>query len=271
MTILILALLGLCAGSFVNALIWRTHESNKAKKGKKLSVWSGRSMCPNCKHTLEAKDLVPVLSWIELRGKCRYCGKPIHWQYPAVELATATLFITSYLLWPYGFGALGWLQLGLWLVVVLLFVALIVYDLRWMLLPNQLVYTLISISLLIVITRMFTLPAAEVILGSLGGVLCSAGVFYALFQVSSGKWIGGGDVKLAIALGLLVGTALDAILMLFLASLSGSLLAIPLLVAGKAKRKTHLPFGPFLIMATYIVVLVGDKISLWYERTFLGL
>src|SRR3989344_6490262 len=125
MIVAILIVLGLAFGSFVNALVWRLHEQEerakskeqRRKKGKAkntaklsshtsvlsskdLSILKGRSMCPSCKHGLAAKDLVPVLSWLTLRGKCRYCHKPISIQYPLVELITATLFVISYLLWP---------------------------------------------------------------------------------------------------------------------------------------------------------------------------
>src|SRR5665213_2769212 len=97
MIIALLALLGLVFGSFVNALVWRLHEQEvlleKRKKPskkqlEKLSILNGRSMCPHCKHELAIKDLVPLFSWIALKGKCRYCGKPISWQYPVVELLT---------------------------------------------------------------------------------------------------------------------------------------------------------------------------------------
>ena len=102
MIIAVLAVLGLVFGSFVNAFAWRLHEQESllekkkkpsAKQLAKLSIVKGRSMCPECKHELAAKDLIPVFSWITLKGKCRYCGKPISWQYPAVELATALLFV----------------------------------------------------------------------------------------------------------------------------------------------------------------------------------
>jgi prepilin signal peptidase PulO-like enzyme (type II secretory pathway) len=274
MTILILVLLGLCFGSFVNALVWRIHEqegSRKKKADKKLSITRGRSMCPSCKHELSARDLVPILSWLSLRGKCRYCQKPISWQYPLVELITPVLFVLSYLHWPFEFGLLGWLIFSQWLVATVLFMALVIYDLRWMLLPNSLVYVLIGVSLAIVALQLGILPASDVLVSASAGVACSAGLFFVLFQISDGKWIGGGDVKLAIALGLLVGGPLNAVLMLFLASLGGSLIALPLLLLGKAKRKTQLPFGPFLIAATYIVFLFGADITLWYERVFLGL
>src|SRR4051812_7602742 len=99
----ILVVLGLCFGSFVNALVWRIHEQaeqgSKKKPNKsyidKLSIRKGRSMCPHCRHELKALDLLPVVSWLALRGKCRYCGKPISVQYPLVELLTACLFVTS--------------------------------------------------------------------------------------------------------------------------------------------------------------------------------
>src|SRR5580700_9634934 len=120
MIIVVLAVLGLCLGSFVNALVWRLHEQsnpkqktkNKKQKAKQLSanelsILRGRSMCPDCHHQLAAKDLVPVISWLDLRGKCRYCHRPISIQYPLVELATAGLFVFSYFFWPLAFNGVG--------------------------------------------------------------------------------------------------------------------------------------------------------------------
>src|SRR5579871_5847178 len=100
MLIFILIVVGLAAGSFVNALVWRVHEQSKKKKSAELSILKGRSMCPRCKHELAASDLIPVLSWLWLRGKCRYCQKPISPQYPVVELAVALVFVSSYFWWP---------------------------------------------------------------------------------------------------------------------------------------------------------------------------
>src|SRR5690606_6942893 len=101
MIIAVLALLGLCLGSFVNALVFRVHAQSKLKSGSKkkigkrdvdLSVSRGRSVCIHCGHELAAKDLIPLLSWLLLRGKCRYCHRPISWQYPLVELTASLLF-----------------------------------------------------------------------------------------------------------------------------------------------------------------------------------
>jgi len=276
MILIVLIILGLSFGSFVNALVWRTYKqetksSRKKNKSSDLSIIKGRSVCVHCGHTLSAKDLVPVLSWLELRGRCRYCQKPISAQYPLVELLTTGLFIVSYHFWPMPFDMAGWLMFSLWLAATVLLVALAVYDLRWMILPNRLVFILIGVAFISIVLRLFSQPIIETLLAAVMGVVFSAGLFYLLFRVSDGKWIGGGDVKLAVALGLLVGGPLNAVLMLFLASLFGSLVAIPLLMAGKAKRSTHLPFGPFLIIATYIVFLFGETLSHWYEKIFLGI
>jgi prepilin signal peptidase PulO-like enzyme (type II secretory pathway) len=100
-------------------------------------------------------------------------------------------------------------------------------------------------------------------------ILISSGVFYVLFQISSGKWIGGGDVKLGVLIGLLVGTPLAAFMVLFLSSLLGTLFSLPLLASGKMNKKYKIPYGPFLILATIIVKLFSVSIIAWYERTLL--
>lgn len=244
-------------GSFVNALVWRIHTKKDWVKA--------RSQCPDCKHQLSARDLVPVLSWIELRGRCRYCYKPISWQYPAVELSMAAVFVVSYLYWPYDFTLLGIAQFALWLIVLVLLVALFVYDLRWMLLPNKLVYPLLG---LVIILSGLSLPGSTDLWPALNiclGSLALGGLFWVLFQVSGGKWIGGGDVRIGFAIGALAGSLLNATLLLFIASLLGSLVSIPIILSGK--KATHkVPFGPFLIAATIIVYLFGANINFWYQQ-----
>lgn len=275
MIIAVLVVVGLCFGSFVNALVWRLHEQSGKKSGGKdrqrLSITKGRSMCPRCQHELAAKDLLPIISWLSLKGRCRYCGKPISAQYPLVEFLTAVLFVALYIWWPVPFTAAQTVIFVLWLALATGFMALIVYDLRWMLLPDRIVYPLTALAALIAVIAAAT--AANPAVAALNTILAVAvggGVFYLLFQVSKGKWIGGGDVKLGWMLGLVAATPARSALLIFVAAFLGSLASVPLLLTRRMKRTSVIPFGPFLIVAAIIVQLFGHAILQWYQRTFLS-
>lgn len=264
MIIIVLVVVGLCMGSFVNALVWRLHEG--------MSVAKGRSMCPDCRHGLAAKDLVPVLSWLGLKGKCRYCSRPISAQYPLVELVTAAAFVASYVWWPAAFDTAQTVIFVLWLVLFTGLVALAVYDLRWLMLPNRLIYPLAGIAgVQAAITTATAIDPPTALLNIILAVAIGGGLFYALFQVSKGKWIGGGDVKLGWLLGLIVATPGRAVLFIFLGSVLGSLVSLPLLTSGRLKRTSVIPFGPFLITGAIITVLFGADILHWYQQTFLNI
>jgi prepilin signal peptidase PulO-like enzyme (type II secretory pathway) len=262
MVVAILIVLGLCFGSFVNALVWRLHEGRD---------WvHERSECVHCHHELAPLDLIPVLSWLMLRGKCRYCHKPISVQYPLVEALTAALFVISYLEWPMALHGSEVVVFGLWLAILIGLVALLVYDLRWMLLPNKLVFPLIGLALVMQLISIAHNWRGWGLLVSLAlAVVIGGGVFYAIFQVSDGKWIGGGDVKLGFLLGLLVGTPAKSLLVIFLAAVLGTVVSLPMLLSKKLQRTSTIPFGPFLIVAGIVAVLFGDSIINWYTNTFL--
>jgi prepilin signal peptidase PulO-like enzyme (type II secretory pathway) len=277
MIILILIVLGLCFGSFVNAFVYRFYENNKStftdgkpkiSKDKKLSIMNGRSICPHCKHQLSWIDLIPVFSWLSLRGHCRYCDKLISYQYPVVEAITAVLFVISYIYWPVDFDSSQIVIFGFWLVYLVGFMALTIFDVKWMILPNKVVYTL---TLLFVVQVAVVLVMGGYVLQdvasmALGGVVLS-GFFWLLFQVSKGKWIGGGDVKLAVLLGLLAGSALKAFLVIFIASLLGTVVGgLTLYFAKKFKLDKQIPFGPYLMAATFIVVLWGSVLVKSYMQ-----
>lgn len=272
MIVVLLMVIGLAFGSFINALIWRLHEQPKAKSKKqkaKLSIVRGRSICPRCGHGLAAADLVPVLSWLWLRGRCRYCHKRID-DNPLVEITLPLLFVISYLFWPLAFDTHGRLLFIVWLVALVGLVALAVYDLRWYLLPDKLTYSLFALAALQILSvTLFFQGGSRALLDGALGLVVGGGLFYGLFQVSHGKWIGGGDVKLGGALGLLLGTPALALFMLFAASALGTAVALPLMAAGRADRKTHLPFGPFLIVATVVARLCGQSIINWYRHRLL--
>lgn len=276
MTVFYILILGLAFGSFVNALVWRLHEQSLSAKKRaaslqELSIVHGRSMCPHCKHTLCPLDLVPVISWVLLGGKCHYCRSKIGLQYPLVELITACLFAVSYIYWPHSLTGMGQVSLFvLWLTSLVGLVALVVYDIRWMVLPNKIVFPLIGLGIIYaVITALTTDNPGHSLLMSFLGLLVAGGIFYVLFQISDGKWIGGGDVKLGFALGLLLSSPYIAFLMLFLASLLGLLVSMPAMLIKKSSIKNRIPFGPFLVTATIICVLFGQLIIDWYTTQFL--
>jgi leader peptidase (prepilin peptidase)/N-methyltransferase len=159
---------------------------------------------------------------------------------------------------------------ALWLTLLVGFVALCVYDYRWQILPDKIVATSGIIVLLHVIVEVASGAGMQRVIGALWGIVFGAGIFWLIFQISDGRLIGGGDVKLGIVYGILLGGPIKSLLCIFIASLLGTLFALPAAVAGKASRTTKIPFGPFLIAATVIVYLFGSDIVTWY-RTLAGI
>lgn len=261
MVIALLFFLGLVLGSFVNAFVWRLHE--------KKDWVNDRSECDHCHHKLGALDLIPVVSWVLLRGKCRYCHKPIN-DSPITEIGLALLFVGSYLAWPQPLQGEGLVLFVFWLVFLVGFAVLAVYDIRWFLLPNKVVFPLIGLAILQLVVQVIWFDGSlRDVLGSALGVLIISGSFYGLFVLSKGTWIGFGDVKLGVVLGILAGGPLPAVLLLFVASLLGLVFSLPLLAAGRAGRKSHIPFGPFLLAGMVVVQLFGADIINWYEQLIL--
>jgi len=270
---IILFVVGLALGSFVNALVWRVHEQSKKKKSdKRLSVINGRSMCVHCKHLLAWYDLIPLLSWLWLRGRCRHCKKSISAQYPVVELLAGLVFAGSYLFWPDTVHLQGqWLLLSAWLISSVGLLALAVYDVRWMLLPNRILYPTLAAAFA---GRLAYLAAYQdkkfhgLIMWVLS-IVISSGFFFALFMISKGRWIGYGDVRLGLITGTLLADPQKSLAMLFLASLLGSLVMTPALASKHKTLASRLPFGPFLITATAILVVFGDSLLNWYKDLIL--
>lgn len=250
--VIVLFVVGLCLGSFVNALVWRL----KTKRN-----WvSDRSICTHCKHRLAAVDLIPLLSWLYLRGRCRYCHKKID-DNPLVELLMGVLFSLSYLVWPLGFDGEGTLRFAVWLLALVLLVAMFLYDLKWMLLPNKLTFTLLGIGavqlVVVWVIRDFDFGLIEQTALS---VVLGGAVFHLIYVFSKGKYIGGGDVKLGYAYGLLLLDPLLSWLVITFASVIGSLVSGVMIFAGKAKLKSKLPFGPMLILGIIVAMLWGQKL-----------
>ena len=265
----LLILIGVTLGSFVNALVWRLHVGEKGAKGKKqtrnLSILNGRSMCVHCKHQLAWNDLIPVVSWLALGGKCRYCKKSIFWQYPVVELMFSVLSVFSLVYWPYALNnAISWTVFSLWIMLLVPFVALVIYDIRWMIMPTSLIYVSGILAALFVVSLSTASHSWRPVTDGLIGVASLGGFFWLLYQVSGGKWIGGGDVRYAFVMGGLLGWQ-KALFGLALSSYLGTVLIIVLVLLRKYHKKMRLPFGPFLITATYLSLLFGQYAIDWYK------
>lgn len=255
---LCLFFVGLCLGSFVNAAVWRI----KHKK----DLMFARSECTKCHYKLEWYDLIPVLSWLFLKGKCRKCHKPISAQYPIVELGVAAFFVASLAFWPNALNTVNdLLQFAIWLIAGVGLSILVVYDIRWLILPDKVVAPLIGLGLgMTILHGIEATSFSSFLIDVFGSLLILSGFYLVLYIVSSGKWVGFGDIKLGAALALLLCNWQLAVLAFFLANLIGTLFFAPALSAGKIKRSAHIPFGPFLIAGFLIAGLFGQSIIDWY-------
>jgi len=240
---IIIFIFGTIVGSFLNALIYRLHSGE--------SVLSGRSKCPHCNHELSAIDLVPFFSFIFLRGKCRYCGRKISWQYPIIELLTAICFIL--LSSKYSVPSP---EFWFYAVLFCFFIVIAVYDFKHYLILDKVIFPALAIVVL------YNIWEHHFIVGILSGFGIS-GFFLLQYLVSKGKWIGFGDVKLGLLLGNFIFWPLGPIL-LMLAYVIGAVVGITLIGLHKKSLGSKLPFGVFLSAATIITAIYGNAILQWY-------
>ena len=232
-------------GSFLNCVIYRLE--------KEKSFLKGRSYCPRCKHKLGFLDLVPVLSFFMLRGRCRYCKEKISWQYPMVEISTAAIFL---LIFNFQFSIFNFI-LACFLIVIF------VYDLKHYVIPDKVIYPAIGVALVYDFLRSDFLGKSDLLISALG----AAAFFLAIVLISRGKWMGVGDIKLAFLMGLILGYP-NILVALFLAFLIGAIIGVGLMVFGKKTMKSEVPFGPFLVGGTLIALFFGKEIINWYVQSF---
>lgn len=235
--------LGLIIGSFLNAVIYRLGSGD--------SIFDKSSRCPHCRHKLTCLDLIPLVSFFVLGRRCRYCGKPISWQYPLVEMATAVAFLLIYnrlsiidyrLFFQFAFAS--------WLIIIF------VYDLKHYLILDKIIIPAAILALVYQIMQ-GRLEAA------LWGALILTGFFAALYFLSGGKWIGAGDVKLGVFLGLLVPIP-ETLVLFFLAYFIGAFVSLFLIYFYGKKMRDKLPFGTFLTLSAFIAMLWAEEIIRWY-------
>ncbi|QFT90059.1 Type 4 prepilin-like proteins leader peptide-processing enzyme [Bacillus sp. THAF10] len=236
-------IIALLLGSFYNVVGLRI------PKGE--SIVTPRSHCTNCKTTLTGLDLVPVLSYVFLNGRCRHCQKSVSPIYPLFELLTAVLFVTA----PY---LMGWTYelIVAWTLISMLII-IVISDLHYMLIPNKI---LLFFLILFMVERFFipyqTIP--NHIIGFAVGFLIPL-----IVALVSRGGMGGGDVKLFAVLGFVLGWEL-VILTFFLSSLIGMVAALVGMLAGKVKRGVPFPFGPSIAVAAIIVYFKGEALLRWY-------
>lgn len=267
-------IIGACAGSFAACVVDRLRSKRDWVKG--------RSECDHCKHQLKLLDLIPVLSWLCLRGKCRYCKQPIGYLSLGAEVALGVLFVISVfglapLLETTPLHLLAFVDPGksvvvlLWFVIATLLAILAIYDTLYHILPNVIVYPTIAIAAIYVIF-LNTITGVTLHINwwrdALLALLPLAGLYGSLWLIGKGKLIGLGDVKLCIALGLLLGSWQYALIALFMANILCSLVAAPYLIKRKIKLASKVPFGQCLIAATLLIVLTMPLTLELVTRTF---
>jgi leader peptidase (prepilin peptidase)/N-methyltransferase len=237
-------ILGLIIGSFLNVVIFRIDNLQ--------TILLTRSKCPNCGKQLQWFDLVPLLSFIMLKGKCRYCQKPISVQYPIVELGTAIMVSSLFL--HFGLG----LAFFYYSLIFCILAVVLVYDFYKQLVPEEFVWAALILTI-ILSWYIGGLGIGNMFLGGLVG-----GGFPALLvMLSKEKWMGAGDIKIGLILGMLLGYPV-AIFGLFLAFVLGSVVGIAFIAKSKKTLKDSLPFTPFLIAATFLGLIYGNLIVNWY-------
>jgi len=273
--------IGACWGSFLNCLIYRWEQGQKLNQG--------RSFCPKCRHQLGFWDLVPVLSFIFLRRKCRYCQKPIAWQYLAVEIATGLIFVLifnfKFLICQEPLASLAvipselrnqflifnfknWIELFYYWFVASCLLVIFIYDLKHYIIPDKAVYSAIIVVFLFRILNLFGNLKLEIrnydpLLNSLLAAVVAFGFFFCIWAISRGRYMGFGDVKLAFLMGLFLGWP-NVLLAFFTAFLSGALVGVGLMILGRKKMRSQVPFGPFLIFGAFLAWFWGGPIINWY-------
>ncbi|HTI38412.1 MAG TPA: A24 family peptidase [Vicinamibacterales bacterium] len=246
-TAIVLALVGLMVGSFLNVCIYRIPQ--------RRSVVRPRSRCASCERPLAWYENIPVASYIALRGRCRTCGARIALRYPIVELATAAAFVLEY-------AVLGWSPLlPVRIAFACILIVLFAIDLEHQLLPNVITLPALCAGLVAAIA----LPPGlrDALIGAIvgGGILFLIAEVY--FRLRHEEGMGMGDVKMLAMIGAFLGWKLT-LLTLILASLGGSLAGVLLLVTRRGNLKAALPFGTFLAAGALAASLFGEPIVAWY-------
>lgn len=244
----VMLVLGLFVGSFLNVVAYRI------PKGK--SIVHPPSHCESCGHRLSLLDLIPVISWCFLKGRCRYCGDKVSGQHLYGEIGTAGLFVLASVV----YGPVPELIVGLTLISLL--VVVVQTDLEGLIIPDKVVFFGMGAGVLLRL-----LIHSEPLWHYAVAFLAGGGALYAIALLAE-KWLGkealgGGDIKLLAMLGLYLGIS-NTLLTMFLGSLAGLCLTIVLMALKKVSREQHVPFGPYLALGALLAYLWGDSLLQGY-------
>lgn len=244
--VFVIFLLGISIGSFLNVLIDRLPKNK--------SVIYGRSYCDYCKHILGWLDLIPVVSFFILKRRCRYCSHPISWQYPIVELSTGLLYLFVYQ------RSVNLIPLIYFLIVISGLFVIFMTDLKYRIIPDQVLI------LLILVTFLFDIYFGRSMLANyfISGLLMFL-FFLMLVFITGGKGMGLGDVKFSFYMGFLLGFP-KILIAFYLAFLTGAVISIILVLARKKSMKSTIAFGPFLALATFISLIYGQGLWVIFKR-----
>jgi len=255
-------ILGVSIGSFLSVVIFRIRKNQKG-------ILFGRSMCQHCKKTLKARDLIPIISYLSARGKCRYCRKKITPHYLFLEIATGLIFVLMYLKFPFVLEKgshfafeIQWklaLECLFYFIYSAFFIGIFFYDLQFMEIPDVFLFPLIALTLLG--SLIFQTDIVSLVI-ALGIVVV---FFGGQILLSKGKWLGEGDIYFGISMGFLFGWKLFLVAIV-LTYIIGSFLSLFLLFFKKAGRKTKIPFAPFMVLGSFATIFVGQEILTWYLK-----
>ncbi len=258
-------LFGLCIGSFLNVVILRS--------SKKMSFLRGRSQCPKCKKELCWYELIPLVSFLFLRGKCGKCKAKISWQYPIVELSAGLifLFVSYYFIQitqisVYSISLFYVFNYLILLYISSIFLLVFIYDLKYYIILNKVVYSSVIIILMVLLLNNYYFKNNFIfptLYSGLIGAVVGGGFFFSLIFISQGRWMGMGDGKLAVLMGLILGGE-RLLCALFIAFVGGAIFGIILILMGKKKMQSKLPFGTFLSLAGLLSLFYGDKLISLY-------
>jgi prepilin signal peptidase PulO-like enzyme (type II secretory pathway) len=245
--------LGACLGSFANVLVIRLHN---------MSSLLGRSRCPSCRKPLRPRHLVPILSWILLRGRCADCKAKIHFQYPVVE-ATAAALATIAAIRHDPFGP-EWPLFAIETVIAVGLIVIVAMDMRWKELPLELM-SILGLFGLIAIVGMTVPFSFDAVLRRLVSVATAVGIAVAFFGlqwvISRGKWLGSGDVWFGAMMGLVLGAWQLTVIAIYLAYVVGGFVVAVCMLFGTVKRGMRVPFAPALALGLLLAMWFGAAIS----------